>query len=362
MIEYRVPLVPGPTRVPAPVLEAFGRDYPASDLEPEFASLYAETEAGLRTVLGARGRVAIMTGEGMLALWGALKSVVAPGDRVVAVAAGLFGEGIGGMAEGLGADVAYDRYPSEEVPNPDRVAERVAEHEPAVVTLVHCETPAGTLSPLRALCEAIRDAAPDTVICVDAVSSAGGAPLQVDDWGVDLCLVGTQKALSVPPDGAMVAVSERAWDRIERVGYAGYDALGPWKEVGPPGSFPYTPSWHVTAAIHAACGLLLEEGLDAVLERHAGAAARCRERAADLGLELFPVDPASSSPTVTALVVPDTHEWPALDAALRERGVVLGGSWGALQGRVFRLGHMGDQARTGLVDQAMDALAAIVGR
>ena len=203
---------------------------------------------------------------------------------------------------------------------------------------------------------------PPTEYRKDAVSSAGGAPLQVDDWGVDLCLVGTQKAMSVPPDGAMVAVSERAWDRIERVGYAGYDALGPWKEVGPPGSFPYTPSWHVTAAIHAACGLLLEEGLDAVLERHAAAAARCRERTADLGLELFPVDPASSSPTVTALAVPDTHEWPALDAALRERGVVLGGSWGALQGRVFRVGHMGDQARTGLVDQAMDALAEILGR
>ena len=112
---YPIPLVPGPTRVPAPVLEAFARDYPASDLEPEFAVLYRETESRLQRILGTANRVAVMTGEGMVALWGALKSVARAGDRVLAVSTGLFGEGLGQMAEGLGCDVAYDRYGPDEV-------------------------------------------------------------------------------------------------------------------------------------------------------------------------------------------------------------------------------------------------------
>jgi len=344
------------------VLEAFSADYPAADLEPEFCELYAETEARLRRIVRASGRVAIMTGEGMVALWGALKSVLAPGDRVVAVAAGIFGAGIGAMAEGLDAHVAYDRYPPNAVPDPDRVREAVRRHQPALVTLVHCETPSGTLAPLAELCAAVRETAPDALIYVDAVASAAGTPVRVDDWGIDLCLMGAQKALSAPPDAAMIAVSERAWARIESVGYAGYDALAPWKHVGPPGSFPYTPSWHATAAIHAACGLVLDEGLDAACQRHARAAARCRERARALDLSLFPDDGEASAPTVTALRVPEGWTWQRLDAALRDHGVALGGNWGELADKVFRVGHMGSQAQVGLVDRAFDVLAQVMNR
>ncbi|MEJ2679558.1 MAG: aminotransferase class V-fold PLP-dependent enzyme, partial [Gemmatimonadota bacterium] len=338
MLRYRIPLVPGPTRVPRAVLETFAADYPASDLEPEFATLYGETEARLQRLVGASGRVAVMTGEGMVALWGALKSVLRPGDRVVAIAAGIFGEGIGSMAEGLGATVVYDRYPASAMPDPDRVRDVVRRHDPAVVTMVHCETPSGTLAPLADLCAAVRDAAPDALIYVDAVSSAAGTPVRVDDWGIALCLMGAQKALSAPPDAAMIAVSEHAWTRIDAVGYAGYDALAPWRHVGPPGSFPYTPSWHATAAIHAACGLVLDEGVEAVFQRHASVAARCRDRARTLGLELFPHDEAAASPTVTGLRVPDGWTWDRLDGALRENGVALGGNWGELAGKVFRVG------------------------
>ncbi len=360
MLRYSVPLVPGPTRVPPAVLQAFAVDYPASDLEPEFTTLYAETEARLRQVVGASGRVAVMTGEGMAALWGALKSVVGPGDRVVAVAAGIFGAGIGDMAKGLGADVVYDRYPASAVPDPDRVRDVVRRHDPALVTFVHCETPSGTLAPLADLCAAAREAAPGALIYVDAVSSVAGTPVHVDDWGIDLCLMGAQKALSAPPDAAMIAVSDRAWTRIDAVGYAGYDALTPWRHVGPPGSFPYTPSWHATAAIHAACGLVLDEGLDAVFQRHAAVAAHCRDRAQALGIALYPDDEAMASPTVTGLRVPDGWTWDRIDSALRRQGVALGGNWGELAGTVFRIGHMGDQARADLVDGAFDALASML--
>jgi aspartate aminotransferase-like enzyme len=172
--------------------------------------------------------------------------------------------------------------------------------------------------------------------------------------------MGAQKALSAPPDAAMIAVSERAWTRIERVAYAGYDALAPWRNVGPPGSFPYTPSWHATAAIHTAAGLVLAEGLDAVFHRHTAVAAHCRDRARALGLELFPENEAAASPTVTGLRVPRGWTWDRLDGALREHGVALGGNWGELAGKVFRIGHMGDQARADLVDSAFDVLEKLL--
>lgn len=357
---YPIPLVPGPTRVPAPVLEAFARDYPASDLEPEFAVLYRETESRLQRILGTANRVAVMTGEGMVALWGALKSVARAGDRVLAVSTGLFGEGLGQMAEGLGCDVAYDRYGPDEVASPERVAAAARAHRAELVTLVHCETPSGTLNPLGEIGAALRAAVPEALLCVDAVASAAGAELRVDDWGVDLCLVGSQKALSCPPDAAMVAVSGRAWERIARVGYAGYDALLPWREVGDPGSFPYTPSWHATAAIHAACGLVLEEGVERVIERHAHVAALCRRLGQEIGLRLFPREANASAPTVTAFHLPDGWSWERFDAALRHHGLVVGGSWGELHGRIFRVGHMGDQAREDLVRQGMDVIARVL--
>jgi aspartate aminotransferase-like enzyme len=195
---------------------------------------------------------------------------------------------------------------------------------------------------------------------VDAVASVGGVEVLADDWGVDLCLAGTQKALSAPPDLGLVAVSAPAWEVIAEVGYQGYDALLPFRDALSRGWFPYTPSWGGLAALGQACSLVLQEGLEQVFARHARAAARCRELTAGAGLSLYPKDPASSSPTVTALRVPDPPGWQAIDAGLRQRGVALGGSLGPLSGKVLRLGHMGSQADVVLVVRGMAALAEVL--
>ena len=359
MLTYTIPLVPGPTRVPESVRRAYLADYASADLEPEYSQLYAGVQDQLRTILSTENQIAIMTGEGMIALWGALKSCIRPGERVLAVSTGVFGHGIGEMAAAIGAEVRWVEFGYDEIIQPAGVEEAIREFRPKMVTAVHCETPSGTLNPVGQVGQLVRQYEVP-LYYVDAVASAAGAPVLADEWAIDLCLIGTQKALSAFPDLAAVAISERAWETIVDVNYPGYDALLPYRDALEKRWFPYTPAWASLAALHEACRLVLDEGLETVYARHARVAQHCRNRARAMGLSLYPVDEAGCSPTVTALKVPPPLAWEELDRRLRERGMGVGGSLEPLAGRVFRIGHMGTQADLDLVDRGMDVLAQVL--
>ena len=326
MHTYTIPLVPGPTTVRPEVRAAYQVDYGSADLEPEYPLLYAETQTLLRNILGTGSQIALLSGEGMVALWGALKSTLQPGDRVVAVATGFFGYGIADMARALGAHVdTVDFEYDEAATDLDRVADAIRRVRPKMVTLVHCETPSGIINPAAEV-GALVEQYDVPLYTVDAVSSMGGMPMQADAWRIDLCLGATQKAFSSLPDLGIVAVSDRAWDIVKEVNYQGYDALAPYYNAPVAGVFPHTPNWHALAALYTSCSLLMAEGLDTVYARHQRVAQTCRQHVQSLGMALFPRDPAASAPTVTAVRVPDGIGWPAMDAALRRRGMAVGGS------------------------------------
>jgi len=360
MQTYEVGLVPGPISVPPELREVFQIDYGSSDLEEEFFALYKRCESHLAKILATRNRVAIQSGEGMLALWGGLKSVLRPGDKVLAVANGVFGYGIGDMARQLGMELEVVGFGYDDVPDPQQVREVAQRFSPRLVTAVHCETPSGTLTPLKEIGEICREI--EALFYVDFVSSGGGVEVRVDDWFIDLGLLGSQKVLSLPPDLAMVTVSERAWSVVEEIGYVGYDALAPWRRGIEEQHLPYTHNWYAMAGLHLATRMILQEGLSAVFSRHDRVAAYCRSRLQEMGVELFPVTAEICSPTVTAAKVPEGWTWPGLDKALRERGMVVGGSYGPLAGKVFRLGHMGNQARQELVEKGMNILEEVLRR
>lgn len=360
MRTYPIPLVPGPVSVPQAVRDAYLTDYGSADLEAEFFDLYAACERQLQEILGTDSDVTIQSGEGMLALWGALKSVLKPGDRVLAVANGLFGYGIGEMAAQLGAQVETVGFGYDHIPDPERVRRVARRFQPRLITAVHCETPSGTLTPLAELGAISREV--DALFYVDFVASGGGAPVNADACAIDLGLLGSQKVLSLLPTLSMVTVSQRAWDAVDAVGYVGYDALAPWQEGPARRYLPYTHNWQGMAALHTSCQSLLDEGLDAVYARHAEVAAYCRRRLTEIGLALFPQREEIAAPTVTAVRVPDGWTWPRLDAALRTRGMAVGGNYGPLAGKVFRIGHMGNQARMGLIERGMDVLAEVLER
>jgi aspartate aminotransferase-like enzyme len=360
MKTYPIPMVPGPVKVPDEVLAAYRESYGSGDLEPEFLALYNQTEKNLQKLFETNNSVVIQTGEGMLALWGALKSCLHPGDRVLCVGTGVFGFGIADMANSIGAVTRTIAYGYDEtIKDLNRIEHIIEEFQPKMITAVHCETPSGTLNPLEELGQ-LKEKYGIPLLYVDTVASLGGAPVQVDERHIDLCLGGSQKVLSVPPNMAFLSVSERAWEIIEEVNYPGYDALKPFHHAQDNFYFPYTPDWHGMAALNTGAELILKEGLENSFQRHAQAAAFCRDGLTALGISVFPKPDAIPAPTVTAARVPEKFTWQDFDRDLREHGLVVGGSYGPLTGKVFRLGHMGTQANIELIQQAMDVLEKVI--
>ena len=360
MEKYAIPLVPGPVSIPQEILAAYAVDYGSADLEADFFELYGACERSLQKMLATQNQIAILSGEGMLALWGALKSVVRPGDRVLAVATGVFGYGIGDMARRIGVQVEVTGFGYGSVADMDQVRDVALRYKPHLITAVHCETPSGTLNPIEGLGEIAREV--DALLYVDFVASGGGTPVLVDDWSIDLGLLGSQKALSCMADLCMVTLSERAWATIGAVDYVGYDALAPWRTGVADRYLPYTHNWQAMAGLRVALRMLEEEGFAAVYRRHETVAACCRSRLHALNVALWPESEDISSPTVTAAVVPDGWTWGRLDRELRKQGMAVGGSYGPLANKVFRIGHMGSQADMQLVAKGMDVLGDVLAR
>lgn len=358
-----LPFYPGPVSLHPAAARALSRDYGPPRMGDDYLRLYGSVRSRLQKALGTREDVILGTGEAMLVLWGALKSLLRPGDTVLSVGTGVFGDGFADMARAIGCRAVcisepYDRTISESTLQ--RVAEAVRLHRPLLITAVHCETPSGTLNPLEALGALKKDLGVPFLV-VDAVASVGGAPVRADAWNADCVLGGSQKCLSCPPDMCCMSVSAAAWERIAEVGYAGYDALTPFRGAAEDAMrFPYTPNWWGVAALSAALNALEEEGWDAVFARHEATAKLCREGLVRRGVALWPAQDAVCSPTVTAARIPEGWSWQEWRSALAAEGLFVGGSLGPLNGKVFRLGHMGTQAEPERMAAALDVIGRVM--
>ena len=358
-----IPMVPGPTTVPPRILEAMSKDYGSGQIESEFLALYARTGKKMATLMDTQNDVVLMTGEGMLALWAALKSCLKAGDTVLSVGTGVFGDGIADMAASIGCKAEKLSLPYNSTIDAaalQKIEDTARRTRPLMLTAVHCETPSGTLNPLAALGE-MKQRLGIPLFYVDAVASLGGAPVHADAWNIDLLLAGSQKCLSAPPSMSILGVSNTAWEHMERAAYQGYDAILPFRTVQEDGRCPYTPYWHGVAALDVAADMLLEEGLEAVFSRHEAVARQCRDGLGRLGVACFPAAAAVSSPTVTAAFIPDGVTWGTWRERLRIAGLAAAGSFGPMAGKVFRLGHMGVQADPALMDRALAAVETALG-
>jgi aspartate aminotransferase-like enzyme len=344
-------LTPGPTALPPSVREVMSEELINPDVDPDFADRYDALLDKLATIFGTDDEVVVMGGEGILGLEAAIASTVAPGDQVLCLSNGPYGDGFTDFVESYGGeatlvDADYDD------PLPIADLERTLEREAFdLATMVHCETPTGTLNDIDPALDLFEDHGVLTV--VDAVSSLGGTPVPTDR--IDVALGASQKCFSAPPGLAIASVSDAAWDRIEdRDPRSLYTNLLPWHDADQP--YPYTHLTTLVVALDEALDLLLAEGLDAVSDRHREAAAYCRERGAEMGIDPYP-DPERSSPTVTAFSVPGRAT--ALQERLREaHDVTLATGFGDLADDVLRVGHMGYNADVDRVERAMDALDA----
>ncbi|WP_224268913.1 pyridoxal-phosphate-dependent aminotransferase family protein [Haloprofundus salinisoli] len=349
-------LTPGPTAVPEPVRRAMAREQPNPDVEKRFRVRYEDLTEKLAEVYDADHDVVVPGGEGILGLEAAIASLVEPGDRVLCISNGLYGNGFADFVETYGGEptlVGVEHTEALDVDAVEAVLERSEEMgEPfKLATMVHCETPTGTLTNLDPVLDALDDHGVLSV--VDAVSSLGGTPVPTER--IDVCLGGSQKCFSAPPGLTTAAISDEAWSAMEaRDPPSLYTNFLPWRDVSE--EFPYTHLAANVAALDAAVDLLLEEGLDAVYGRHVAAAELCRKRGEEMGLELF-ADGARPSPTVTAFHVPGRAS--ELQRTLaEEHDVTLSTGLGDLADDIIRVGHMGYGADIEKVDRAMDALEA----
>jgi aspartate aminotransferase-like enzyme len=326
---------------------------PNPDIEQRFFDTYDEVCAKLQTVYDTDDDVVVMGGEGILGLEAAIASTVAPGDDVLCVSNGLYGDGFADFVESYGGNPTVVRADDTDPLDVDGVEATLAGGAYELATMVHCETPTGTLNDIEPLLERLSDHGVLTV--VDAVSSLGGTP--VPSERIDITLGASQKAFSSPPGLTTVAVSDHAWERVEaRDPESLYTNLLPWKDTSE--GFPYTHLAANVAALDESLSMILEEGLDAVYDRHERVAAHCRERATEMGVDIYP-DAQRSAPTVTALHLPG--EARTVQQTLEaDHDIVLSTGLADLADDILRVGHMGYNADVEKVDRVMDALDAVI--
>lgn len=358
-----MPFYPGPTSLHPALASILVQDFPPPRQGDVYQELYARTCANMQVLLGTKNEVILPTGEAMVGLWGALKSLVQAGDTVLTVGNGVFGDGFADMALSLGANVERLSFPYNTTLRPEdleQIEVAIKRAKPLLITAVHCETPSGTLNPLADL-GAMKKRHQVPLFMVDAVASVGGAPVLSDAWHIDVVLGGSQKCLSCPPDMGILAISEAAWEQAAKVNYEGYDALLPFKGAQEDvGRFPYTPHWRGVAALEKVSSLLLEEGLGAVFARHENIAQLARAGLEAIGIDLWTERDAINSPTVTAAKVPQGKKWSDWQEALAEKGLIVGGSLGPMAGKVFRIGHMGTQANEANMEKALAVIKASI--
>jgi len=337
--EKRYLMTPGPTPAPPEVLAAIAQPV-LHHRGPDYKKLYSECLGRLREVFRTGEEVLLFGGSGTGAMESAVANLCSPGERVLVVSAGYFGERWASLAKAFGADVDHLRYAWGEVPTVEDTAARLNEREATIVFLTHSETSTGVVIDLQPFAAAVSEAGALSV--VDAISSLGAVPLETDAWGIDVVASGAQKALMTPPGLAMTSASRAAWEKSATSASPRY--YWDWERTRKGQSTldaPVTPPVSLVAGLNVALGMLLEEGLEAAFERHVRLGRACREGLKAMGLELSSPDEDSSA-VVTAARAPDGIDSDELVLLLRDRhGVTLAPGQGELKGKIFRIGHIG---------------------
>jgi pyridoxamine---pyruvate transaminase len=336
----------GPVAASPRVLAALGSPL-VYHYDPAFLARFRATEEKLQQVFRTSNDILLMQGEAVLGLEAAARGLVRPGTQVLNLVQGVFGKGMGYWLKDFGAELHELEVPYNEAVDPGVVEVYLDDH-PGIelVTIVHSETPSGTFCDVAAIGPIAHER--DALTLVDCVSSLGGMRLDTDDWQLDVCVAGAQKCLGGPPGMTLMSVSERAWERIAAnpaAPRASYLSMLDWKEQWLEGDkFPFTPSVSDLHGVEAAVDELLEEGLEASIERHARTAAACRAGVRAAGLDLWARTDEIAADCVTAIAVPDGLTDTQVRAHCRERyGVMISAGQGA--GNLVRIGHMGISAR-----------------
>ena len=334
-------MTPGPTEVSEEVRRAMSQKITNPDLDPEFFDFYLDVSSKLQQVIKTKNDVIIMSGEGILGLESACASLIEPGDRVLVLDNGIFGRGFADFADLYGADVTRWEFPYNKEIDINMLDEKLAEkNDFKFATFVHCETPTGIINNAGEITKLLNKY--NILSVVDSVSAIGGVPIEVDKWGIDIILGGSQKCLSVPPGLTFMSVSDEAWNAVNNRetpvrGY--YTNLQLWQNWYEEKYFPYTQAISDIFALNAALDKWLED--QEIFARHSKIAAAVRKAIAKSNLNLFAKN--GYSDTVTAIEIPDSINYQELNQLMTESyNVMIAASLGEFEDKLIRIGHMGE--------------------
>ncbi|MFQ5854742.1 MAG: pyridoxal-phosphate-dependent aminotransferase family protein [Anaerolineae bacterium] len=370
--------IPGPTRLPAEVREALAQPM-IGHRSHAFSEIHGEVVDGLKEMLRTENDVFVLTASGTGGMETAVVNTLSPGDKVLSVSIGNFGERFRTIARTYGAEIIPLDYEWGTAADPDAIGSALAQHPDVKAVLVtHNETSTGVTNPLKEIAAAVK-ARPERsrrasgyappLLLVDAISSAGCIELETDDWNIDVLVTGSQKGWMIPPGLAFITFSYAAWAAHEQSTMPRfYFDLTPARNKLPANQTPWTPAVNLFYGLAAALRLMHQEGLENIWARHQRVAEYTRQGVRELGLELL-ADPQHASNTVTAIRAPggpSTGSGQRLDIdGLRRRleqrhRVVLAGGQGPLKGRIFRIGHLGDVNEAD-IDNALAAIREELG-
>ncbi|MDW8068710.1 MAG: alanine--glyoxylate aminotransferase family protein [Anaerolineae bacterium] len=338
--------IPGPCEVDEEVLAAMAQPTPRH-YGPEWVEMHREVIGMLKQVFGTHNDLYMVPAAGSALLDMAFGSMLAEGETVVVGMNGFFGERMGTIAENHGLRVVPFTAPLGQPLDPEELRRILREHpEARAVAVVHHETATTVMNPVQELAQITHEAGLPLIL--DAVSSLGGVPLPVDEWGIDVCVTVANKCLECPPGLAFISVSPRAWEWVDRndTRHGWYLNLRTWRWYAENwGTWHPTP---VTMPTNNVLGLrvslqrLLKEGLEARFARYQSASQAVRRGLEALGFEMFIPDGSAASPIATAVKArPEFSVQELIDYLAREHGILISGGIGSLAGKIFRVGHMG---------------------
>ena len=335
-------MLPGPTTVDPRVLAAMSKAV-VNHRGAKYGEILTETTELMSKVFQTPNKSYLLTGSGTAAMETAVANAVAPGEKILNIVGGKFGERFMKISDTHGIETQELAVEWGTAVTPKQIEEVLdANEDIKAITVVHNETSTGVAAPIEEIGKVMKNY--DTLYIVDTVSSLGGDYVDVEKFGIDICVTGSQKCLAAPPGMAAITLSDDAWKAVDNVEtntfYLDLKAARKSGNKNPPET-PYTPSVSLTYAMNEALKIVMEEGLENRVARHHKAAKASVAAVKALGLELF-ADEAVSSATVTAVKMPEGITDADFRGTTRDKyGVELAGGQDHLKGNVFRIGHMG---------------------
>ncbi len=332
--------IPGPTPCPENVLKEMSRQM-INHRGPQFARILNDVTDNLKQLFQTKNDVFLLTGSGTGGMEAAVVNALSPGDRVLSVSIGVFGDRFAAIAKQFGAEIIPLSFEWGKAAEPDQIKKALSQ-DPSIkaVLVTHNETSTGVTNDLGKISSVVKEF--DKLLLVDAISSLGSIELPVDDWHCDVTVTGSQKGWMVPPGLAMVAVSQKAWQaNSEATMPRFYWDFAKARSYLEKGQTPWTPVVSVVFAMDVALKMMVKEGLPSIIARHTRIAQMTRDNVKALGLSLF-AEEGYASNTVTSIAASNGLDVPKLLKIMREEHqVVLGGGQQSMAGKIFRIGHLG---------------------